>query len=146
MDVIATPIIMDTTAGGMTAATIALAAAPRALLRVHLPARTNVVAPYLPGVQCHACKRIGHKAANCDMLAVALFMDCYTKANLLDTERSKIEQDWLARWKEELGRPGWMPRQVMWTYCEMHNISPDDLDNAMNWDCWLEEADDLDLE
>jgi hypothetical protein len=91
--------------------------------------------PFLHGVQCDACKRIGHEAANCNMLAVALFVDQYTKADLSDAQRSKIGQDWLACWKEELGRPGRMPRQVMRTYCEMHNISPEDVDNAVDWDC-----------
>ncbi len=30
---------------------------------------------YKPGVQCDACKRIGHDAVNCDMLAIALYID-----------------------------------------------------------------------
>jgi hypothetical protein len=90
--------------------------------------------PFLHGVQCNACKHIGHEAANCNMLAVTLFVDWYTKADLSDAQHSKIEQDWLARWKEELGRPGRTPLQVMRTYCETHNISPEDVDNAMDWD------------
>ena len=30
---------------------------------------------FVPGVQCNACKRIGHEASSCDMLAIALFLD-----------------------------------------------------------------------
>jgi hypothetical protein len=97
-------------------------------------------------VKCDAFLRIGHKAAKCDMLAVALFVDQYTKADLSDAQGSKIEQDWLACWKEELGRPGWMPRQLMQTYCETHNISPDNVDKAMDWDCWPEDSEAPDLE
>ncbi len=80
------------------------------------------------------------------MLAVALFVDCYTKADPSDVQRSKIKQDWLAHWEEELGCPGRMPRQVMRTYCETHNISPDNVDDAMDWDCWPEDTEDPDLE
>ncbi len=97
-------------------------------------------------MQCEARKRIGHEAANWDMLAVALLVDCYTKANLTDVEHSAIEQKWLAHWKDKLGHPAWMPRQIMRSYCEMHNIFPEDADLAMDWDCWPEDSDDPDLE
>ena len=36
---------------------------------------------FLPGVQCGACKRIGHEAASCDMLAIALFLNRYIKSS-----------------------------------------------------------------
>ncbi len=90
---------------------------------------------YLPGVQCEACKCIGHEAANCDMLAVALFVDRYTKADLSEADRSSIEQKWIARWKDKLGHPARTPRQVMRTYCETHNISADNVNLAMDWEC-----------
>ncbi len=38
--------------------------------------------PFKHGVQCAACKRLDHKAANCDMLAIALFIDRYTKKEM----------------------------------------------------------------
>ncbi len=97
-------------------------------------------------MQCEAYKRIGHEAANCNMLAVALLVDRYTKADLTDVERSAIEQKWLACWKDKLGHPAWTPRQVMRTYWETHNISPEDVDLAMDWECWPEDSDDPDLE
>ena len=90
---------------------------------------------YKPGVQCDACKRPGHDAASCDMLAIALYIDRYTK-DISDSERSAIETRWLDRWKSKLGQPARTPRQVMQTYCDNYNITPDHLDCALDWDCW----------
>ena len=77
------------------------------------------------------------------MLAVALFVDRYTKASLTESERSDIENRWLTRWKERLGQPARTPRQVMRSYCENMNITPDTLDLAMDWECWPESDVDL---
>ncbi len=101
---------------------------------------------YLPGVQCEACKRISHEAAYFDMLAVALFVGRYTKADLLAADRSAIKQKWLSCWKEELGRPAWTPRQVMRTYCKTQNISEGNVDSAMDWEGWPADLDNPDLE
>jgi hypothetical protein len=79
------------------------------------------------------------------MLAVALFMDRYTKSDLTEAEQSNIKQKWLARWKDKLGIGAQTPRQVMCTYCKMYNISPDNLDSTMDWECWPADLDDLDL-
>ncbi len=100
---------------------------------------------FLPGVQCEACKCVGHEAANRDMLAVALFVDWYTKADLSAADHSNIEQCWLSRWNEELCRPARTPRQVMRTYCQTYNISEDDVDQAMDWECWPVEYNEQDL-
>jgi hypothetical protein len=101
---------------------------------------------YKAGVQCDACKRPGHEAVNCDMLAIALYIDRYTKG-MGDDERSKVESRWLDRWKAKLGQPARTPRQVMRTFCENYNITPDDLDCALDWDCWPEcDPTDPDLE
>jgi hypothetical protein len=48
--------------------------------------------PFKPGVQCAACKRVGHEAVNCDMLAIALFIDRYTKKDLTATDKDRLEQ------------------------------------------------------
>ncbi len=80
------------------------------------------------------------------MLAVALFVNRYTKAYLSAADRSDIKQRWLSRWKEELRRPARTPRQVMRTYCETYNISEEDVDQAMDWECWPVEYDEQDLE
>jgi hypothetical protein len=80
------------------------------------------------------------------MLAVTLFVDCHTKADLMEAERSNVEQKWLAHWKDKLGQPAQMPRQVMRTYCKTYNISLDDVDSTVDWECWPVDSDDLDLE
>jgi hypothetical protein len=102
------------------------------------PARPNQRRrPFQPGVQCDACKRMGHTAVNCDMLAMALFLEGYRK-DLSKTDRSAIETKWISRWKECLGHPAHTPRQIMKTYCKETNVTPDSLDLAMDWDCWPE--------
>lgn len=94
--------------------------------------------PNQQGVQCAACKRLGHEAANCDMLAIGLFIDRYTKQDLSASDRDAIEQQWLKQWKDKLGMPARTPRQVMKTFCTVNNITEDFLDQAMDWDCWPE--------
>jgi hypothetical protein len=91
---------------------------------------------FVPGVQCDACKRIGHAASSCDMLAIALFLDKYVKQSLSDDVRRTIELTWVSRWKEKLGQPQRSPSQVMKAYCDNLDISPGHLDLAMDWDCW----------
>jgi hypothetical protein len=91
---------------------------------------------FVPGVQCDACKGVGHEASSCDMLAIALFLDKYVKHSLSDDVRHTIESTWVARWKEKLGQPQRSPSQVMKAYCDNLDISPGHLDLAMDWDCW----------
>ena len=93
---------------------------------------------FLPGVQCAACKRLGHEASTCDMLAIALFLDKYKKT-LPDDSRRTIESTWVARFKERLGQPQRSPTQVMKAYCEDLDITAGHLDLAMDWDCWPED-------
>ena len=91
---------------------------------------------FIPGVQCGACKRIGHEASSCDMLAIDLFLDKYIKHSLADNVRCTIESTWVDRWKKKLGQPQRSPTQVMKAYCDDLEISPSHLDLAMDWDCW----------
>jgi hypothetical protein len=93
---------------------------------------------FLPGVQCAACKRIGHEASSCDMLAIALFLDKHKKT-LTDDSRRTIESTWVARFKEKLGQPQRSPTQVMKAYCDDLDITSGHLDLAMDWDCWPED-------
>ena len=65
--------------------------------------------PYLPDVICAACKWRGHPASSCDMLAIALFVD-HHKQQLLEQEKSTIEETWIARWKDKVGQPTRMPQ------------------------------------
>ena len=93
---------------------------------------------FLPGVQCAACKRLGHEASSCDMLAIALFLDKHKKT-LTEDSRRAIESTWVARFKEKLGQPQRSPTQVMKAYCSDLDISLGHLDLAMDWDCWPED-------
>ena len=101
---------------------------------------------FKPGVQCNACKRIGHNAVNCDMLMIALYIDRYTK-DISATDRSTIESRWLDKYRAKLGQPGRTPRQIMRTFCDNYNITPNHLDQAMDWDCWPDsDPDELSIE
>ena len=72
------------------------------------------------------------------MLAMAIFLERYTKKDLSDVDRTSIKKKWLGRWKEHLGHPACTPCQVMKTYCKLTNVTPDCLDLAMDWECWPE--------
>jgi hypothetical protein len=89
---------------------------------------------FLHGVQCNVCKRLGHEASRCDMLAIALFLDKYVKHSLSDNDRCRIESKWVNRWKEQLGQPQRSPTQVMKAYCADLEISWGHLDLAMDWE------------
>jgi hypothetical protein len=89
-----------------------------------------------PDITCAACKCRGHLATNCDMLAMALFLEKYVKKNMSHAERDKIEAAWLQRWKDRLGNPSRLPCKVMKAYLEYMDISTEVLDSQMDWDCW----------
>jgi hypothetical protein len=91
---------------------------------------------FLPGVQCEACKHLGHVASTCDMLALVLFVEKYIKQFLSNKDRRKIELDWIGMWKDKLVQPQYLPSQVMKAYCLDLDITSDHLDRAMDWDCW----------
>ena len=93
--------------------------------------------PYRPDTICDACCRTGHVAANCDVLAIALFIEKY-KRDLLDDVKDRIETDWVAHWHSAIGNPTKKPRWVMKTYLDLLDITMDDLDDQMCWDCWPE--------
>ena len=65
--------------------------------------------PYLADVQCDACKRVGHVAKHCDMLATAICLEHYKKHDLSASTRDSIEKDWLKRWNERLCNPDRTP-------------------------------------
>jgi hypothetical protein len=104
--------------------------------------------PYDPEITCAACKRRGHTdtASNCDMLAMALFLERYVKKSMSQADQDIIEAAWLQRWKERLGNPSRMPRKVMKTYLEYMDISPEMLDTQMDWESWPENDDMEDID
>jgi len=99
---------------------------------------------FLPHVQCDACKRVGHVATNCDMLAMALFLDKYVQQSLSVEDKKTVESTWLRKHKDRLGLPQHPPSQVIKAYCADLDISTDILNCAMDWDCWpLDEGGDF---
>ncbi len=98
--------------------------------------------PYCLDTICDGCRCTGHVAANCDVLAIALFIKKY-KRELSDEVKDRIESDWVARWRSAISNPKRNPRRVMKTYLDLLDITVDDLDKQMCWDCWPE-GDDVD--
>ena len=79
--------------------------------------------PFLPDVQCATCRRVGHVAKHCNMLATAICLERYMQHDLSATLRDLIEKEWLSRWKERLENPSQTPRQVLRAYLEELDIS-----------------------
>ena len=100
--------------------------------------------PFLPDVQCAACKRVGHVATHCDMLATAICLERYMKHDMSATIRDSVEKEWLDCWRDRLGNPTQTPRQVLRAYVEELDITVAGLENAMEWDTWDEPSDDED--
>ena len=92
--------------------------------------------PFLPNVQCAACKRVGHVAKHCDMLATAICLERYIKADPSPSLWDSIEQEWLEQWKERLGNPTFTPHQVLRAYMEELDITVAGLDDEMKWETW----------
>ncbi len=99
--------------------------------------------PFLPNIQCTACRRVGHVAKHCDMLATAICLKKYMKHDMSPGIRDSIKKEWLNQLKEPLGNPSTTPCQVLRSYVNDLGITVTGLDAEMDWDCWVE--DDLDI-
>ncbi len=99
--------------------------------------------PFLPNVQCAACRHVGHIAKHCDMLATAICLKKYMKHDMSPGIRDLIKKECLDWWKERLGNPSTTPRQVLRSYVEDLGITVVGLNAEMDWDCWAE--DNLDI-
>jgi hypothetical protein len=73
------------------------------------------------------------------MLTQALFLTKYMKHSLNDTTWGKIKQAWLDCWRAQLGKPSRTPRTVMRAYLDSMDMTMEDLDAQMSWECWLED-------
>jgi hypothetical protein len=51
--------------------------------------------PFMKNEQCAACRRVGHVAKHCDMLAKAICLEKYTKKDLSPSLRDQIEKEWI---------------------------------------------------
>ena len=91
-----------------------------------------------PDLVCDACRWSSHIAAQCDMLAIAIFINKYKKEASADM-KDKIKVAWLARWKSELGNPSKKPRCVMKAYIDFLDLTVDAVDEQMCWECWPED-------
>ena len=91
-----------------------------------------------PDIVCIACKQRGHSATNCNMLAMALFLEKIVKVLMTPTNCNRIEATWLQGWKETLENPCCLPHKVLKVYLALLDISADTLDNQMDWECWPE--------
>ncbi len=89
-----------------------------------------------PSIICDACKRRGHPASQCDLLAQAIFLTKYMKHSLTDLARGKMEEVWLKRWKDKLGHPNRTPGKVLRAYLDKMDMSIDELDHQVCWDFW----------
>ena len=67
---------------------------------------------------------------------MALFIEKY-KRDMSSDLKDKLERDWVSRWKDTVGSN--KPRRVMKTYVDHLDISVDDLDDHLCWDCWPDE-------
>ncbi len=55
--------------------------------------------------------------------------------------QGKLEVAWLKRWRDELGHPNRTPGKVLRAYLDTMDISIDELDHQMCWDCWPSDDD-----
>ena len=78
------------------------------------------------------------------MLAMAICLERYMKRDLSDSVRDAIEKYWLAHWKEHLYNPDRTPRQVLRAYVEELDITVAGLDEAMEYDCWVDNTPSID--
>ena len=94
-----------------------------------------------PSIICDACKRRGHPASQCDLLAQAIFLTKHMKHSLMDLARRKLEEAWLKHWRDKLGHPNRTPGKLLGAYLDNMDISIDELDHQMCWDCWPSDDD-----
>ena len=78
------------------------------------------------------------------MLATAICLERYMKRDMSDSVWDAIEKDWLARWKDRLDNPDRTPRQVLRAYVEELVITVAGLDEAMEWECWVDDTPSID--
>jgi hypothetical protein len=58
------------------------------------------------------------------------------KKDLSPSLRDAIKQEWLKKWKEQLGNPSSTSCQVLRMYVEALDITVAGLNDEMDWSCW----------
>ena len=66
-----------------------------------------------------------------------LFIEKY-KRELSTDAKDKIEAKWIERWSAAVGNPTKEPHWVMKACMDLLDLTVDDLDEQMCWDCWPE--------
>ena len=69
------------------------------------------------------------------MLAIAIFIEKYKQEASADV-KDKIEEAWLARWKNNLGNPSKKNQRVTKAYIDYQYLTVDAVDEQMCWECW----------
>ena len=70
---------------------------------------------------------------------MALLLEKY-KRDMDEDSKDRFESVWIQRWQGTLGSDK-RPRRVLWTYVDLLDITVDDLDEAICWDCWPDDDD-----
>ena len=69
------------------------------------------------------------------MLAITIFIEKYKKEAFANV-KDRIEEAWLAHWKNNLGNPSKKPRRVMKAYIDSLDLTVNAVDEQMSWECW----------
>jgi hypothetical protein len=90
---------------------------------------------YLPDITCNACRCPGHVAANCNVLAIPLFIEKY-KHDMDTDSKDKMESHWLQSWHGALGAGAKPSCRIMKAYVDLLDITVNNLDKRICWKCW----------
>jgi hypothetical protein len=91
---------------------------------------------------CDACGKYGHPAARCDMLAMALFLQRYSRDRNNAAIIKEAEERWVQRNKKFLPRDNRSPQTILANYCAELEFSEDQVDAELDWD-FLVDPDDM---
>jgi hypothetical protein len=82
---------------------------------------------------CLACRRFGHKAVQCDHLAMFVFLSQYVKT--IDAESVKaIEERWVEKNRKWLGPDTEPPSSVAMMYLGTSGLMVNQVDTELDWD------------
>jgi hypothetical protein len=92
---------------------------------------------------CSACGRFGHKAVQCDHLAMFVFLSQYVKT--IDAESVKaIEERWVEKNRKWLGPDTKPPSSVAIVYLGTSGLTVNQVDAELDWE-FFQDAEDMDL-
>ncbi len=83
---------------------------------------------------CDACGKYGHPANRCDMLAMAIFLQRYSRNKLNVEVIKEAEERWTTRNKPYLPRDDRTPRTILANYCAELQFDEDKVDAELDWE------------